>query len=128
LLSHCLTTSTMAERLGLGGDACHALQQAFTRWDGKGVPGGVGGEAIALSMRLFHLADIVEVFHRGGGADAAVEVARARRGKHFDPDVVDAFCAVAGDVLGDGSGDLDWQALAAEEPMLQRRLTGAELD
>ena len=128
LLSHCLTTAQMAERLGLGADVCDALQQAFTRWDGKGVPGGLGGAEIALPMRLFHLADIVEVFHRGGGADAAVEVARARRGKHFDPDVVDAFCPVAADVLGDPSGELDWQALVAEDPMLQRRLTEAELD
>jgi HD-GYP domain-containing protein (c-di-GMP phosphodiesterase class II) len=128
LLSHCLTTAQMAERLGLGTGVCDALQQAFTRWDGKGVPGGVGGEEIALSMRLFHLADIVEVFNRGGGADAAVAVARERRGKHFDPDVVDAFCPVAADVLGDPSRDLDWQGLVAVDPKLQRRLTEAELD
>src|SRR5207244_6441827 len=37
---------------------------------------------------LLHLADIVEVFQRSGGAEAAVEVARARRGTYFDPDVV----------------------------------------
>lgn len=128
LLSHCLTTARMAERLGLGTDVCDTLQQAFTRWDGKGVPGGVGGDDIALSMRLFHLADIVEVFHRGGGADAAVEVARARRGTYFDPDVVDAFCPVAADVLGDPAAELDWQGLAATNPMLQRCLTEAELD
>jgi HD-GYP domain-containing protein (c-di-GMP phosphodiesterase class II) len=128
LLSHCLTTSRMAERLSLGTDVSVALRQAFTRWDGKGVPGGVGGEEIALPMRLFHLADIVEVFHRGGGADAAVDVARARRGRHFDPAVVDAFCPVAAEVLGDGSRDLDWQALVATDPALQRRLTEAELD
>src|SRR5438874_8126250 len=109
LLSHCLTTAQMAERLGLGTDVCDPLQQAFTRWDGKGVPGGVGGEDIALSMRLFHLADVVEVFHRGGGADAAVEVARSRRGSYFDPEVVDAFCPVAADIFGDPSSDLDWE-------------------
>ena len=43
LMSHCLTTGTMAERLGLGTDVRGPLQQVFTRWDGKGVPGGVGG-------------------------------------------------------------------------------------
>ena len=128
LLSHCLTTAQMAERLGLGADVCGALQQAFARWDGKGVPGGVGGEQIALPMRLFHLADIVEVFHRSGGAEAAVEVARARRGRHFDPDVVDAFCPVAAEVLGDPSSDLDWQSLVAGDGMLQRRLTEDQFD
>src|SRR5690349_505738 len=62
LLSHCLTTGQMAQRLGLGAGVCDPLQQTFTRWDGKGVPGGVGGEDIAMSMRLLHLGDIVEVF------------------------------------------------------------------
>jgi hypothetical protein len=128
LLSHCLTTARMAERLGLGSNVCDALQQAFTRWDGKGVPGDVGGADIALPMRLFHLADIVEVFGRGGGADAAVEVARARRGKHFDPHVVDAFCPVAADVLGYPDGDMDWQELLAADSMLQRCLSPDELD
>jgi HD-GYP domain-containing protein (c-di-GMP phosphodiesterase class II) len=128
LLSHCLTTAQMADRIGLGSHVCDSLQQTFTRWDGKGVPGGVGGEDISLPMRLLHLADIVEVFQRGGGADAAVKVAQARRGTYFDPDVVDAFCPAAGDVLGDGSGDLDWNAALADNPILQRRLTEAELD
>ena len=128
MMSHCLTTGRMAERLGLGADVCDPLQQVFTRWDGKGVPSGVGGEAIALPMRLFHLADVVEVFHRAGGTEAAVDVARDRRGSHFDPAVVDAFCAVAAEVLGDPATEADWQALIADEPSLQRHLSQGELD
>jgi HD-GYP domain-containing protein (c-di-GMP phosphodiesterase class II) len=128
MMSHCLTTGQMAERLGLGTDVRDPLQQMFTRWDGQGVPGGVGGEAIALPMRLFQLADIVEVFHHAEGTDAAVEVARERRGTHFDPAVVDAFCEVAKDVLGDPATEADWHALIAEEPALQRCLSERELD
>ena len=128
LLSHCLNTAQIAERLGLGTDVCDPLQQVFTRWDGKGVPGDVAGEDISYSMRLFQLADVVEVFHRAGGTDAAVEVAQARRGTQFDPAVVDAFCPIAADVLGDPSTESDWHALIAEEPGLQRRLTEDELD
>src|SRR5260370_4591525 len=79
-------------------------------------------------MRLFHLADTVEVFHRAEGTDAAVEVARDRRGRQFDPALVDAFCAVATDVLGDRAAEADWNALIAEEPALQRRLSEGELD
>ena len=128
LLSHCLTTSRMAQRLGLGASVCDQLQQAFTRWDGNGVPGDVSGDQISFPMRLFQLADVVEVFHRVGGAEAAVEVARARRGKQFDPAVVDAFCAIAPAVLGDPSAEPDWHALIAEEPGLQRRLSEGQLD
>lgn len=128
LMGHCLTTAQMAQRLGLGADVCDPLQQMFTRWDGQGVPAHVGGDQIAFPMRLFHLADTVEVFHRERGPDAAVAVARARRGKHFDPAVVDAFCAAAPEVLGDTSAEVDWTRLVAEEPALQRHLTERELD
>lgn len=128
LMAHCLTTSRMAERLGLGAEVCEPLRQVFTRWDGKGVPGDLAREAIALPMRVFHLADVVEVFHRANGVDAAVDVARARRGRQFDPAVVDAFCGVAPDVLAGLSAEPDWAALIAEEPALQRRLTEDELD
>src|SRR6185436_18250960 len=51
IMSHCLITSTMAERLGLDAAVGDSLRQFFARWDGKGVPGGVGGEEIALAMR-----------------------------------------------------------------------------
>lgn len=128
LMSHCLTTARLAERFELGGEVCEPLQQVFARWDGKGVPGDVAGEAIALPMRLFHLADTVEVHHRAGGVDAAVEVARGKRGKHFDPAVVDAFCEVAGEVLGDPAAEHDWAALIDSEPSLQHRLTDQQLD
>ena len=128
IMSHCLTTSTMAERLGLGPNVGDALRQFFARWDGKGVPGGVAGEEIALPMRLFHLADVVEVLHRSAGVDAAVDVARSRRGTQFDPALVDAFCAAAGDLLLTDSDEPDCYELIAAEPALQRHLTGDELD
>jgi HD-GYP domain-containing protein (c-di-GMP phosphodiesterase class II) len=128
LMSHCLTTSRMAERFELGEDVCGSLHQVFTRWDGKGVPGGIGGEDITLPMRLFHLADTVEVHHRAGGVDAAIEIARAKRGKHFDPVVVDEFCGLAGDVLGEPDAEHDWAELIDAEPSLQARLTDDQLD
>ena len=128
LMSHCLTTSRMAERFELGEDVCRPLHQVFTRWDGKGVPGDIGGEAISLPMRLFHLADTVEVHHRASGVGAAIDIARAKRGKHFDPAVVDEFCALAGEVLGEPDTEHDWAELIDAEPALQHRLTEDQLD
>ena len=128
LLSHCLTTSTMAQNLGLGARVCGPLMQFFTRWDGKGVPGGIGRQDIATSVRLFHLANVVEVFHRTQGVGAAIQVARARSGSHFDPAVVEAFCSAAHDVLDDGRDPPDVYDLIAADPTLQHRLNGEELD
>src|SRR5262249_55924368 len=62
------------------------------------------------------------------GVQAAIEVARARRGGHFDPSIVDAFCAAAGEVLRDGQDTPDCRELIAADPTLQQRLTEAELD
>ncbi|HET8559775.1 MAG TPA: HD domain-containing phosphohydrolase [Marmoricola sp.] len=128
LQQHCVSTSAMADRLGLGREVGTALRQFFARWDGAGVPRGLRGADIALSVRLFHLADVVEVHARRGGAVAAVRVARDRRGSQFDPYVVDAFCAVAQEVLHRLAGTVDPYELIAAGPGLQRTLTDAELD
>lgn len=128
LMSHCLTTGRMAERLGLGGTVYDPLQQVFTRWDAKGVPAGIGGEEISPLTRLFHLADVIEVHHRADGLGAAVEVARARRGRQFDPTLVDTFCSIAGDVLDSTESLPEWDALIGGEPRLQAQLTQDELD
>jgi HD-GYP domain-containing protein (c-di-GMP phosphodiesterase class II)/DNA-binding CsgD family transcriptional regulator len=128
LVSHCTSTSTMAERLGLGPRVGDGLRQFFSRWDGSGVPDGVGGEQIERTMRLVHLADVVEVYHRTAGVDAAVAVARARRGTKFDPALVDLFCAVAPELLADLTEDLDLGAVIAADPVLARPLAERDLD
>ena len=53
LMSHCLTTSRMAERFELGEQVCEPLQQVFARWDGKGVPDTLAGDAIAMPSTSF---------------------------------------------------------------------------
>lgn len=128
LQSHCLTTSVLADQLGLGAYVGAALRQFFTRWDGRGVPAGVGGSAIAPAVQLFHLADVVEVHHRAAGVDGALEVARARRGGHFAPDVVDSFCEIADKVLSTVADRSGLDDLFVGEPSLRRPLSAAGLD
>ena len=134
--SHCLTTSTLSDRLGLDADVSAALRQFFARWDGRGFPSNVGGTDLAMPVRLFHLADVVEVYYRNGGIDSALKVAAARRGTQFDPALVDAFCAMAPEALSGAASSLfpgepatvDAHALIAGEPGLRARLSESELD
>jgi HD-GYP domain-containing protein (c-di-GMP phosphodiesterase class II) len=128
LMSHCVSTAHLAERFGLGPDVCEPLKQMFARWDGKGVPTGVRGDRIALSIRLFHVADVVEVHHNQHGIDAALEIARERRGAQFDPDIVDELCRHAHDLLPGTDEEIDWIALIDAEPGLRARLTEPEID
>src|SRR5689334_2837003 len=76
LENHWLAADDLAARLGLSQRVRDSVEQTFERWDGKGVPKGAKGEEILLTSRLVTLADVAEVYHRMGGTDAAVAVAR----------------------------------------------------
>ena len=128
LTSHCISTAHLAERFGLGPDVREPLKQMFARWDGKGVPPGVHGDEIAMSIRLFHVADVVEVHYHRHGVDAALEIARERRGTQFDPTIVDEFCRHAHDLLPTTEEETDWIALIDAEPGLRTRLAEPEID
>ena len=125
--NHYRATDELVERLGLGAEVREGLRQTYERWDGKGAY-GMKGEEIAVSSRLINLADVVEVFGRTGGVEAAMMVARERSGTQFDPDLVDAFCEHAPMVLTELDETSSWDAVIASEPSLEREIAGEELD
>ena len=67
------------------------------RWDGSGYPDGLAGEAIPLPARLMALADVYDalisqrVYKPPFPHEQAYAMIVAERGRHFDPDIVDAF-------------------------------------
>jgi HD-GYP domain-containing protein (c-di-GMP phosphodiesterase class II)/DNA-binding CsgD family transcriptional regulator len=91
MANHCSAAGVLAERLGLGPAVRAGVEQSYARWDGRGVPGDLSGEALALSARVSHVADAAEVLQRTAGTAEAVEVIGARSGTHFDPRIVAAF-------------------------------------
>ncbi len=128
MLSHCQAASDFAGWLELGPQVCEPLLQTFERWDGRGVPGSAGADGLAPAIRLVHLADIIEAFHHVGGAEAALRVARERRGTQFDPELVDCFCARNGEIL-DGLGNVSaWDEVIALDPQLGESLSDDKLD
>jgi putative two-component system response regulator len=70
------------------------------KWDGTGYPEGLQGDAIPISARLMAVADVYDalisrrVYKEGMSHDAATAIIVDGRGKHFDPDIVDAFLAL----------------------------------
>ena len=68
-------------------------------WDGTGYPDALAGEAIPLCARLMAVADVFDALttRRPYKAALPMETVRdmivAQRGRHFDPDVTDAFAA-----------------------------------
>jgi len=125
--NHYLATDLLATRLGLSDDIRESLRQTYERWDGKGAC-ELRGDEIALASRLINLADVVEVFGRAGGVGAAVAVARERRGRQFDPALVDAFCDQAPILLSEVDATPSWDTVIAAEPALADWIADADLD
>jgi HD-GYP domain-containing protein (c-di-GMP phosphodiesterase class II) len=126
--THCLIAGQFAMRLGLGGHVRDALQQVFERWDGKGTPRKLVGEQIALPARIVVIADILEVFRRLGGVEAAADIARRRTGRRFDPALAEHVYENADVLLGGLDEATGWEAAIAAEPALAGRLTDLQLD
>ena len=82
------------EFLRLAKDIAHYHHE---KWDGSGYPERLAGEAIPISARLMALADVFDalisrrVYKTPFPLEQAVAMIREGRGRHFDPDIVDAF-------------------------------------
>src|SRR5471032_3324780 len=75
------------------------------KWDGSGYPEGLSGDAIPISARLMAVADVYDalisrrVYKDGMSHEAAVAIITEGRGRHFDPDMVDAFLELQQDFI-----------------------------
>jgi len=114
--AHCEVGDRLAARVGFGEGFRAALGQAFERWDGRGVPRKLRGEALALPMRLAQIGEDVEVGHRAGGVEGARTLVRERAGKGLDPRLVERFDARAGQVCAALETTSTWQAFLGAEP------------
>ncbi len=70
------------------------------KWDGSGYPRGLKGEAIPLSARIVALADVYDAlttkrfYKEAYSHDKAKNMIIELKGKHFDPEIVNAFLGV----------------------------------
>ena len=95
--ARCDRGAEIARMLYLSEETAAAIRSLDEHWDGRGQPDGLAGEEIPLLARILCLAQTVEIFHAAGGVKAARKVARRRRGRWFDPALVDAFLAICRD-------------------------------
>ena len=133
----------------LGRDAIEAMQSAadahldflvvakeivyshHEKWDGSGYPQGLVGDAIPVSARLMAIADVYDalisrrVYKEGMPHEQASAIIEKGRGTHFDPDVVDAFLALA-DIFqtiakrfADSDADMQRKAFLLEQAIEQ---------
>lgn len=77
-------------RLGFGRGVSEAVRSIDEHWDGSGHPQGLVGQGIPLVARIVSLAQILDVFTVGRGADQALSIAAEHGGRRFDPTLVAA--------------------------------------
>jgi putative nucleotidyltransferase with HDIG domain len=95
--TRCDRGAEIARMLFLSEETAVAIRSLDEHWDGRGMPDGLRGEEIPQAARILCFAQTIEVFHRGGGVRAACKVAKRRRGRWFDPRLVDAFLRFSGE-------------------------------
>ena len=94
-LTRCTRGADIARQLRFSEGVAQGIHSLDEHWNGQGRPEGLTGTAIPLFSRIALLAQVVDVVHCADGQVAAKAEVQHRRGKWFDPELVDAFVAVA---------------------------------
>jgi HD-GYP domain-containing protein (c-di-GMP phosphodiesterase class II)/pSer/pThr/pTyr-binding forkhead associated (FHA) protein len=90
------------------------------RWDGKGYPDGLGGEAISPLARIVALADCFDAmtsdrpYRKGMPAEVAFAEIEKQAGKQFDPVFAAGFLAIKEQILE------EFQSQANQQPSTKR--------
>ncbi len=94
---HPLIGSEILRHVDFLEEATLIVRHHHERWDGKGYPDGLAGEAIPLAARVFAVADALDALTSDRPYRDAVSWRRARQeirrsaGSQFDPAVVEAY-------------------------------------
>jgi putative nucleotidyltransferase with HDIG domain len=97
---HSLLGYKMVSRIPFLQEAAEIVYAHQERWDGKGYPRGLRGEAIPLGARMFAVADTLDAicsdrpYRRGQSFGLARDEIVRCSGTQFDPKVVDAFLQI----------------------------------
>ncbi len=84
------------------------------RWDGTGYPQGLAGEDIPLEGRIVAVADVLDAlgtwrpYKAPLPFDQCVKILEEGRGRHFDPQVLDAFLRKKDYIAGELQQLRDW--------------------
>lgn len=115
IAARCERGADIARRLGFPDETVTAIHSLDEHWNGNGYPEGRRGDEIPLFSRILNIAQTAEVFLAKGGSDAALAVLRERRGRWFDPALVDT-------VVGWRADGSWWSSVTAPDQMAHATL------
>src|SRR6266700_2300385 len=117
LSGHCEVAQRIAERIGLSDEIRENLGQLYERWDGKGLPRGLSGNAVRLPVRLVTLAQDAIALTEAHGFEAMQAMIAKRSGGGYEPELADLFLAHAERLLAGLDPPVDRETILALEPV-----------
>jgi HD-GYP domain-containing protein (c-di-GMP phosphodiesterase class II) len=116
ITAHCEVAEQLARRLGMREEIALGVTHVYERWDGKGSPGRMRGEAVSQAARIVILARDAELFYRLDGLEGSTHIIRQRSGSLYDPAVAECFCHRASSLVRVLDAEAVWDAVLAAEP------------
>jgi len=126
--SGCEVADMLAARLAFGPSVRRALAFTFERWNGNGFPAHARGEDIPFAMRVVHVSHDMEAIGRLFSPERALEAARERRDRTYDPALADLFVTYGAEWFDRLRSIEPWDEVLALEPEPRRLLDGPALD
>lgn len=116
LAGHCEVAQRLAERLGLPDEIREGLGQIYERWDGRGLPRGLSGEAVTFPVRLVTLAQDAIALTEAHGFETMAAMIAKRSGGAYEGELAELFLAHAERFMAGLDGPVDRQTILALEP------------
>jgi HD-GYP domain-containing protein (c-di-GMP phosphodiesterase class II) len=117
LSGHCEVAQRIAERIGLSDEIRENLGQLYERWDGKGLPRGLSGNAVKLPVRLVSLAQEAIALTEAHGFETMTAMIAKRAGGGYEPELADLFVAHAEQLMTGLDQPVDRETILALEPV-----------
>jgi putative nucleotidyltransferase with HDIG domain len=98
--NHSSMGARILEPISAYADVIPIVEQHHEKFDGSGYPYGLSGERICWGARILAVADVFDAlvsarpYRSGWDREKALGLIKDQSGRHFDPDVVEAFFAV----------------------------------
>jgi HD-GYP domain-containing protein (c-di-GMP phosphodiesterase class II) len=98
--THTTKGARMVEQVADLAPVIPIIRSHHERWDGRGYPDGLAGEAIPLLARIVAVADAFDAmtssrpYRQALTADAAFGEIEAQQGRQFDPEAAEAFLSI----------------------------------
>ena len=93
--TRCTRGADIARQMRFGDDVAEGILHLDERWDGTGHPRRLRGDEIPLNAQIALLSQVVDVFAKAQGPNAAVAEVQRRSGRWFNPELVEMFLDVA---------------------------------